>query len=406
MNRNTLIGLAVAALLAIVAAIVLNQRGQPRSTAAAGTEWLVPELRDRVNEVSKIVVTGGGSKVIATFERGANGWGVAEKGGYAADTGKLREFLLALADATLVEEKTSSKEKYALLGVEDVADADAKGVQVDIDGLGKPIGIILGNPGMRGSGRFVRRVGDAHSWLASTAPILPKSATEWLRKDLADVPAPRIASVAITRADGGTLRVAKANAGDADFVLSNVPKGREVDSAFSVNALASMLSGLTIEDVVPAADQAPGDRVLKARYETFDGLVVDIAAWPDGDRHFARFAASLDAARADAGIAAAQAAAKADFDTLSAAADAAKASKDAQPDGATDDPIKPLAVSDPAKDREDRIAALNKEVATLAARFDGRTFQLPAYKYANLDKSPESLLKPVEAKTPAAARKK
>lgn len=406
MNRKTLIGLAIAALCAIVAAVVLNQRGQPRSHAVAASEWLVPELRDRINEVSKIVVTAAGSKIVATFERGANGWAIAEKDGYAADTGKLREFLLALAEAKRVEEKTAVKEKYALLGVEDVAEADAKGMQVSIDGLGAPFAVILGNPGMRGGGQFARRVGEAQSWLASTAPALPKTASEWLRKDLADIPAARIASVAITQADGSTLRVTKPHDGDADFVLTDVPKGREVDSAFSVNALGSVLAGLNVEDVAPTGSEAPEGEVLKARYETFEGVVVEVTAWPDGERYFARFKASLDAVQADAGIAAAQAAAKADFETLSAAAESARTSPDAQPEGATQDPIKPLAVSDPAKDREDRLAALHKEVAMLSARFDQWTFQLPAYKYASLDKSLESLLKPAEAKAAAPAKKK
>jgi hypothetical protein len=71
-----------------------------------------------------------------------------------------------------------------------------------------------------------------------------------------------------------------------------------------------------------------------------------------------------------------------------------------------DGPIKPLAVSDAGKDRENRLAALNKEVAELNARFGGWTFVLPAYKYANINKSMEDLLKPLEEKktAPAAAK--
>jgi hypothetical protein len=65
----------------------------------------------------------------------------------------------------------------------------------------------------------------------------------------------------------------------------------------------------------------------------------------------------------------------------------------------------PLAVSDPAKDHADRIAALNKQVADLGARFNGWTFVLPAYKYANMNKSMSDLLKPVEDKKPPAASK-
>lgn len=406
MNQKTLIGLAIAALIAIVVAVVLNQRSQPRSEGAAGSAWLAPELREHVNDVSRIVVTGAGNAVVATLERGANGWTLAEKGGYAADTGKLREFLLKLADAKLVEEKTANKDKYATLGVEDVADQGAKGLQVELDGLAQPLKLIVGNASTRGSGNFVRRVGEAQSWLASTTLSVPKSAAEWLRKDLVDVPATRIESVAITHADGKGFRVFKANEGDANFTLADIPKGREAGSEFTANGLASTLSGLNFEDVVPARDEAPGENAVKTRYAAFDGLVVDAIAWEKDGKHYAQFKASLDAAQADKGIAAAQAKAKADFETMTAAAEAARTSKEAQPEGAKDDPVKPSSIDDPAKDREDRLAAVNREIAALNAHFDGWTFVLPAYKYANIDKPLEDLLKQVEEKKPAAPAKK
>ena len=100
MNRKTLIGFAIAALVAIVAAIALNRANRPRSESGGEqSSYLAPELRDHVNDVSKLVVTGADNETRATLERGTNGWSIAEKGGYAVDTGKLREFLLKLADA-------------------------------------------------------------------------------------------------------------------------------------------------------------------------------------------------------------------------------------------------------------------------------------------------------------------
>lgn len=407
MSQKTLIGLVVAALIAIVVAVVLNQRSQPRSEGGASTTQLAPELRDHVNDVNRLVVTGAENKVVATLERGANGWTLAEKGGYPVDTGKLREFLLKLAEATLVEQKTANKDKYAALGVEDVEAKDAKGFKVEIGGLAQPFALIVGSANTRGGGSFVRRVGDAQSWLTSTTLTVQKNAADWLKKDLADVPAARIESVAVSNAEGKSFKVFKAAEGDANFKLADIPKGREAGSEFAANGLASTLAGLRFDDVVPAKDAAPPDaKTAQARYATFDGLVVEATAWEKDGKHYAQFKASLDAAQADKGIAAAQAKAKADFDTATAAAEAAKASKDPQPEGAKDAPIKPLAVSDPAKDREERLAARNKEVADLNAHFDGWTFVLPAHKYANIDKSVEDLLKPVEEKKPAAPAKK
>ena len=159
MNQKTLIGLAVAALLAIVIAIAVNHSKQPRSESAEVSEkssYLVPALRDHVNDVSRIVMTGAENKPVATLDRGADGWSIAEKGGYAVDTGKMREFLLKLADAKLVEEKTANKDKYAALGVEDVAGKDAKGIEVELGGLAQPVKLNIGNTNAQG-GTFKRR---------------------------------------------------------------------------------------------------------------------------------------------------------------------------------------------------------------------------------------------------------
>src|SRR5262249_3147852 len=63
---------------------------------------------------------------------------------------------------------------------------------------------------------------------------------------------------------------------------------------------------------------------------------------------------------------------------------------------------KPLAVSDPAKDKEQRLKASNDEVAALNKTFSGWTFVLPGYKFSNVDKSIDDMLKPLEQKKPDA----
>lgn len=399
MNQKTLIGLVIAALVAIVAAVVLNRANKPSSEGRSeASTWLEPALRDHVNDVSKIVVSGADGKTLATLERGANGWVLKEKGGYAVDTGKLREFLLKLADAKLVEQKTSNPEKYATLGVEDVSAKDAKGLQVELDGLAQPLKLIVGTTNPRG-GTFVRRVGDAQSWLASGTLSVEKTAADWLKKDLVDIAADRVASVTITHPDGKVVRIAKDAPGDANFKLADIPKGREAGAEYTINGLASTLAALRFDDVLPAQDAPPSDAALKARYATFDGVIVDMVAWETEGKDFAQFTASFDAQQADKGVVAAQAKAKAEFASATAAAATNKGG------GAVEAPIKPLAISDAAKDHDNRMAALSKQVADLNARFSGWTYVLPSYKYANINKSIDDMLKPLEVKKPPAVAK-
>lgn len=384
MNQKTLIGLAVAALVAIVIAFAVNRSNQPRSEngGEAPDAYVVPALKDHVNDVDKVVITGAESKPIATLTRTASGWSIAEKNGFAADTGKLRELLLKLADAKVLEQKTSNKDKYATLGVEDVDGKDAKSVEIEFGGLAKPVKIIIGNANQHG-GTFMRRAGEAESWLASGAITIDRKAENWLRKDLADVAATRIASVDITRPDGKNVRIAKTAEGDANFKLGDIPKGREAGSDYAINGPAATLGGLKFDDAVPAKDAPPVEKSLKARFATFDGLVIDVTAWEKDGKDYAQLSASEDekaaSAHADAGL------------TKSKADDATKPA-----DAKTETPA-----ADPAKDRETKLAAVKKEVDELNARFKDWTFVLPPYKYAAINKAPDDFLKPLEDKNAA-----
>jgi len=412
MNQKTLIGLVVAALVTIVIAIAINHSNKPRSESGGEEQtstYLVPALRDHVNDVDKLVLIGAENKPIATLTRGTDGWSIAEKSGFAADTGKLREFLLKLADAKLIEQKTASKDKYTALGVEDVSDKDAKGVEIELGGLAQPVKLIVGTANARG-GTFVRRGGEAQSWLASGSLSIDKKPENWLRKDLVDVQANRVASVSIARDDGKNVEVARQTEGDANFKLADVPKGREAGSEFTVNGIAGTLGGLKFDDVVAAEDARPGDKPLKARYATFDGLVIDITAWEKDGKDYAQFIATTDPDQAAKHIAAEQEKAKADFDAQAStqqksATPAAGTSKEGDASKPADAnanlasaPAKPPEVADPAKDREQKLAALDKEAADLNARFKDWTYVLPAYKYANLNKSQDDLLKPLDEK--------
>lgn len=373
MNPKTLLGIAIAAVLAVAAAIAIDHARSPTREGAATAQPLVPGLRDHLNDLSRVVLASGGA-TFATLSREADGWHLAEKGGYRADTGKLREFLIKLADANLIEAKTANPQRYADLGVED-AGPSAKGVQIELDGMAEPQHLIVGIIAAQGGGTFVRRAGETQSWLAKGQLVPERNPAEWLARELVDIPSSRVARVSIVR-DGHVLRVERSSAGQVNFALLDVPKGREVASEFVANALASVPAGLRFDDVLPAAQAEPPAGAIKATYATFDGIVVDVTAWTQDGRHLARIGATFDRAQAERHVAAEQAAHK--IDEAGKEADAAK--------------------DDPAKERDERLAALEREATDLAARAAGWTYVLPAYKYANLDKSLDDLLKPVEAK--------
>ena len=404
--RKTLI-LAVVAVLLIAAALWYSADRRPSQEAALQSPAL-PGLAERLPQVNKVSVTGAGGSPIATLQQGEAGWQLVERD-FAADADALRRVLLGLAEAKRVEAKTAKPELYDRLGVEDVADAEAQGVQLTIEGGGEPLSLIIGQNVSRGTGTYVRVPGEAQSWQIDRNVAVEKSTANWLDKDLADIQPNRIASVSVT-AGTDKVEIVASESADGDFILANLPRGRQPQSEFVADATAGFLQGLRIEDVAPAADRAPAEPQRRALFRTDDGLEVEVTGWEHEGKPWAQFAARLDEARAVEWIEADQGRAKADWEAAQAAAeaseqaaqDAADGSEnaDAEPvadaDTAEIAPQAPLAVTDPAADREQRLAGLREEVAALNARFEGRSFQLPSYKAGNLNRQLEAYLKPKE----------
>lgn len=397
MNSKTLLSLGVAALFALVVAVSLNHSDKPLNENTEQTRYLLPGLSEHINDVSQITLTGADNKTVVTLKRTDGGWAVVEKSGYSADLAKVREFLLKLANAVLIEQKTSSKDKYADLGVDDISAKDAKGTLVELAGLSQPIKLIIGNyNGGGGGGTFVRLPDEAQSWLVKGNITVEKAAANWLSHELIDVPATRFRTVELTNPDGKVLKAVKQASSDVNYQLVDVPKGREPSSDFAANGLVSTLAGLRFDDVLPAKDAEPGDKVYKAHYAAYDGLIVDVQAWEKEGKDYARFKATLDAASADAQIKNEEVIAKTQFEAKQFDAKQASVKPDAKTDaGPAPESAPPLAVSDPAKHRDERLAELKKEIANLNKLFDGWTFVLPNYKFANINKSMDEMLKPL-----------
>lgn len=409
MSPKKLAILVVVAVVALIAAWYINTANAPQTGVSAQAQPVLPELHEHVNDVNAITLTGAGDKVLATLKRGTDGWSIAEKSGYPADLAKVRAFLIKLDQATLTEAKTSNPKRYGELGVDDVKDAKATGVLVTLGGLAKPLSIIIGNyNGAGGGGTFVRRRGEAQTWLAGGNLTVTKNMADWEQRALADIASSRLRAVTLTNPEGKTLKIYKDAQGDANFKVADVPKGREVASEFVANELGSVLSGLNADEVFPAKDMPPPGKAWKDEYAAFDGLVIDATGWEQGGKDYAQFSARLDDAAANAFIEAEQTKAKTEYNDAIEAANkkladeksttGTQAKANAQ---AAADVAKPLAVSDPAKDRSDKLAALNKEVASLNKTFSGWTFALPAYKFTDMSKSMDDMLKPLPEKKTA-----
>ncbi len=244
MNSATLKWLAIATVTLLVLMIVVDRIDQ--TDTVAGGEYLIPGLKDRINDITEVVVTGSGDTESVSITRGGDGWQVKDKGGFAADLGKLREVLLALADARKLEAKTANPERFAQLGV---AGPDAgNGVLLKISAADFQHSVIIGNVA-QSKNRYMRIADDNQSWLIDRNPELPTSAGGWLAPDLLDIETARIRSVSIRHEDGETIRLDKSSAEDTSYTVADIPEGRELSYATVANGIAGVLADLKLDDV-------------------------------------------------------------------------------------------------------------------------------------------------------------
>lgn len=293
MTSRRLLLLGVAAIVAIATAMILSHQRTASVTAAGDT--LYPALKDELNAVTAVRIYQSGDTRAVELLRKDGQWTVTDRSGYAADGVKVRKLLLALAEAKPVEEKTSNPENYPALGVEDTSAATASGARIELEGVSKPVNLIVGKAaGMKGT--YVRRAGEPASWLVNESINASATTHDWLQTSIIDVTADRVQSVNVT-VDNKSYTASKAARADADFRIDAMPKGKEADT-FSVNNLASALSSLTLADVLPAQDFGAEKPSAHATVKTFDGLVADLDGYRKNDKHYVTVTAAYDAALA------------------------------------------------------------------------------------------------------------
>ncbi|MGR8918556.1 MAG: DUF4340 domain-containing protein [Gammaproteobacteria bacterium] len=318
---------------------------------------LYPALLERINDADRIVLSS--AEHTSELERSGERWLLANRDGFEATGGDVRRLLLQVAGLRTVEAKTASPERYARLGVADVGEPGADGTLLEITGGGDTLAsLVVGHtrdvPGAEQ--RYVRRAGEAQSWLVDGALEAPADPIRWVDAAIVDIDTSRISEVQITSPGATDVVIRKAEPDDNFFELMDVPDGFEAKSRSTVSSLGAVLLDLRFNDVAAASrlgDAAPA-RTTVAR--TFDGLVAILEDFElDGEvytRFGFRYEASLDT-------------------TADGAEPGDDAGEDAEADAAPDVPA---------------------EVEMLNERTAGWIYVLPNYKRRMLDRTFDSLV--------------
>jgi hypothetical protein len=295
---NARIVLVLVVLLAVLggAAIVFYQ--QERGRQAGNVASLgQPVLKDlKAAEVAAIRIVE--PKAALTVQRQDDRWVIAERGGFPADLGKVREFVLqALALKVGQSEPIGEKDRARL-------NLDDSGTRVEFAGAeGKPLAtLIVGkkyfkrevdNPEKaRADGRFVALPADPKTVYIVSDPLAQATARsgEWI--DRRSFQVEKVKSLEVRYPDGGGWRIER-NGDNADWRLAGLRPGEKLDVT-RANAASYSLSLLELADVAPKDTKDTGlDQPTTVEATTLDGLAYTINVGKlAGENHYVTFRSS------------------------------------------------------------------------------------------------------------------
>ncbi|MBX6367366.1 MAG: DUF4340 domain-containing protein [Rhodospirillales bacterium] len=286
--------LGVTAIVVVVALALSFTRSEPRVDSDIG-KAVLPTVNERPSDIAVIAVKR--DKGTVTLRRGQSGWTVAERNDYPADPGKVRAALVGLAELKLVEPKTRKADLYHRLEVEDVKEGAKSALLEVTDGSGQKMAeLIVGKrrPDRLGTGAdgiYIRRPGDAQSWLAQGSLDLTGEAKDWLDKKVVSIPPAKVKSVTIVHPDGSTLTIARDSA-DAKFAVADAPPDTKWKGETTIAEPAGALENLELNDVATAEAQPVPEDATTATFVTFDGLTVKAATWKKDETTWIRLDAS------------------------------------------------------------------------------------------------------------------
>lgn len=256
-----------------VAAVLLLMPGKTGKESVFEVRPLAPGLDQRINDIARVRIVRAGAQRVASMTRAERGWVVDEAHSYPADWTRLKELLAAVAQAKVIEQKTSNPDYFDRMGVPDIAAGDSSALLLEIGEGEEMLQLLVGNAAQGREGQYVRFADGNQVLLIDRLIGVSSEAADWLERDIIDLAEAEVVELSLVHADGETVSISKVSAEDTDFTLADIPPGRKIASSFSVNALGGSLAGLRL-DAVKTDTELDWSQATHLRAVTADGLEI------------------------------------------------------------------------------------------------------------------------------------
>lgn len=271
--RNKLLIAAVLGIL-VLTALVLYMRSGERADELVSRDLLSDEQKEQLSALEGITLTRGESSVELAQIDGR--WGVLSHAGFPAQQERLAALLHALRGARVVEEKTTNPAHHARLGLA-VEGAEGDALQVQLHAAGQDFGLIYGNP--VGSGQLVRFSGADQVLLINRALNMSVNPTDWLARQVVEVPLALVSSARWQHADGEVLELTKRTQGDYNLRLAGLSEQEQGGNERWLNSMVLALLNLSVQNVVLREELALPEPMLQMQVSTWAGSELEASLY-------------------------------------------------------------------------------------------------------------------------------
>ena len=226
---------------------------------------------------------------------------------------------------------------------------------------------------------YLRRYGEDQAFLcAGNIPTIDGDATSWLERDIIKLATDEVDRVRLVHTDGEEVQIERVAFDSSQFEVMNKPEGREEKYSGVANTIASNLAFLSLDDVKPAGEvDFQGSTVSTVEYRKKDGQVIVVEAAQVEEEGWIRLSSFYEAPPEEP----------------EAEGPEAPPEEGGEGEATAPTPILPDAVVEEPEVDPDAVRA---EVESFNERLSGWAFAVPSYKFDNLKKRMEELLKEVE----------
>jgi len=258
-----------------------------------------------VNEVATVTLADSENRV--TLVKGETVWQVQERDGYPADFDELSDLVVKIARLKIGRSFPGTPESLARLNLLPPSDsaAAARGRQITLtDQAGTTladllVGQIRETDAGATAGQYLKRSdADTVYLVDGNFRFLRTAPAQWLKREILNIQADEVATVAVYAADSTDPLVTLSRPGRGEAArMTPVPAGRLADP-LKIQQVIDALAPLAVDDVHAAEATGSVEQTASARleYHLYDGRRISIFPEHDGqDRYTLRVAADESA---------------------------------------------------------------------------------------------------------------